>query len=99
VLAITARTPNWLAPILTWLGLISYPLYALHMPMIHIFSGALLPDVVPHQIKALGWSGVMVLTMLLSWPVAALYEPKARGWLEGVWRRKPRAPWVGAAKA
>lgn len=96
VLAINARTPARLAPFMSWLGLISYPLYALHMPILDAFAGALAPETVPKHVKALGWALVMGLCVFLAWVVAAFYEQRARRWLERVLPRPERRELAGA---
>jgi peptidoglycan/LPS O-acetylase OafA/YrhL len=86
IIAIYARVPARLAPFLTWLGLISYPLYAVHIPIMSLLSGPILPESVPHAVKALGWAGIVVLSVLAAWAAASLYEPRARVWLGRLWK-------------
>lgn len=90
ILGIYAKVPARLAPFLTWLGLISYPLYAVHVPLISLLGGPILPESVPHAIKAVGWAGVVIISVLAAWAAAAMYEPFARVWLRRLWKR-PRS--------
>ncbi len=95
-LAVNAHTPKRLAPPLTWLGLISYPLYAVHMPILDMFADTLTTDILPKWVKAAGWTSAMGLCVLVAWLVAALLEPVARRWLERMLPRRTRSGLVGA---
>lgn len=80
-LAINAHTPARSAPLLTWLGLISYPLYAVHMPILDIFADTLTAEGLPKWAKAIGWAIAMGTCVFVAWLVAVFFEPVARRWL------------------
>jgi peptidoglycan/LPS O-acetylase OafA/YrhL len=88
ILAMDARVPSRLAPAMSWLALISYPLYALHLPMVSAFADALTPESVPKVVKAAGWMAVMALCVFAAWVVAVFYEPRARRWLGRILPRR-----------
>lgn len=89
--AVNAYTPPRLVPLFTWLGLISYPLYALHMPILDMLGAPFLPETVPHAIKAAGWLSVLFACVLTSALVASYVDAPFRAWLSRHWRRSAPA--------
>lgn len=85
--AVNAYTPARLGPFFTWLGLISYPLYALHMPIVDVLGAPFLPESVPHALKAAGWLSVLFACVLSASLVATYVDAPIRAWLSRVWRR------------
>lgn len=74
-LAASAVVPGAVVPALTWLGALSYPLYAIHQPFVRVaehFSGT-------------GWSAIIAaaVTVLLALALAAVFERRRRHRLGG----------------
>ena len=79
--------PKW-QPFFEWLGMISYPLYAIHLPILDFFDVWLSPPTVPHLYKLLGWGSVVAGCILLAWAIILVDAP-FRAWLSKVTRRRP----------
>lgn len=84
--AANAEAPARLEPVLAWLGVVSYPLYALHVPLLRLFGRPLVSPDVPHIVKAAGWSFVIVACVLIAWLTAKFVDAPVRAWLSQVSR-------------
>jgi peptidoglycan/LPS O-acetylase OafA/YrhL len=81
MLAVNADVPSRWGRIFAWLGMMSYPLYALHLPIIKILGEPILTPGLPHWIKALGWTGVVGASILIATIVAYRIDAPIRAWL------------------
>lgn len=91
VFAANANAPPQWSGALQWLGFISYPLYALHVPLLRLMGGSIVEPGVPHLVKAVGWGLVTAACVAIAWAVAALIDAPLRAWLTRLARRKEGA--------
>lgn len=66
--------------IFLWLGLISYPIYALHQPFFRLASGVLFHSS-PLPTRLMGFAGATLAAVLLAWISAVAYDAPVRAWL------------------
>ena len=85
-LAVQAHVPLWLTGIAAWLGALSYPLYAIHTPLLRGFEAVL--GEVSGPAQTWGWWAALALTLVLAAGFERLYDAPIRKWLSG--RRKLR---------
>jgi peptidoglycan/LPS O-acetylase OafA/YrhL len=78
-LAIRATTPRWLFGGLTWLGGLSYPLYAIHVPLLRGFAAVL--DDAPETWRPAGWWVALAATLLGAALFERFYDLPIRRWL------------------
>jgi len=89
LLAVNADVPHRWERILAWLGIMSYPLYALHMPILKVFGEPIVTPGLPHWIKAVGWAGVVCITVMIATFVAYRIDAPIRAWLS---KRRSASP-------
>ncbi len=87
-LAVQARVPLWLAGIAAWLGALSYPLYAIHTPLLRGFEAIL--DEVSGPAQTWGWWAAVALTLALAAGFERFYDAPIRKWLAE--RRRLKTP-------
>lgn len=97
LLAVNADVPQRWARVLAWLGMMSYPLYALHMPILRVFGDQIVTPGLAHWIKAVGWAGVVCLALLIATFVAYRVDAPIRAWLSK--RRAGVPPTLGLKSA
>jgi peptidoglycan/LPS O-acetylase OafA/YrhL len=88
----------WLA---TLAGTLSYPLYALQLPLAHIFQSDVAPMIVPQIGEPLAWAAFAVAMVALSALVGRYYDRPVRDWIAAGRRRRiapapARRPDMGA---
>ena len=82
-IAAHARVPVWARPALGWLGQISYPIYALHAPVLVLAGRYIHPLPLGAQMPAR--AGALALTFALAYLLAI--SPLAKGgWPTAIWR-------------
>jgi peptidoglycan/LPS O-acetylase OafA/YrhL len=69
------------ARLATLAGTISYPLYALQLPLAHIFQSDLGPSITPRIGAPLAWAAFAVAMVALSAFVARCYDRPVRDWI------------------
>lgn len=68
-----------LRPFAAWSGAVSYPLYAIHMPLVALAAAATPRDAAA-GVRAAYWGLAVVAILLLAWAVQRFYdEPVRRG--------------------
>jgi peptidoglycan/LPS O-acetylase OafA/YrhL len=69
-----------------WIGLISFPLYSIHLPILMMARALNTRELLPSAV--IGW-GAVATCVLLAWLLARFYDPSARAWLDrGLSRRE-----------
>ncbi len=86
-LATVATVPAWAVSGALWLGAISYPLYALHYPLLRMMSVVISTPGTPALLKLAGWATIVLACVAIAWAVNRWFEPQARRLLS---RRLPR---------
>jgi peptidoglycan/LPS O-acetylase OafA/YrhL len=69
-------------------GTVSYPLYAMQLPLAHIFQSDIAPKIVPQIGEPLAWGAFAIGMVPLSAVVARYYDRPVRDWIAA--GRKPR---------
>lgn len=76
-LGATAEAPAWAARLALWSGAISYPLYAVHIPLLDL-AGRMAPVASPEGLR-LGYQAATALVIVLAaWAVERAYEQPVR---------------------
>jgi peptidoglycan/LPS O-acetylase OafA/YrhL len=87
LLALRARIPPSARRLATWLGALSYPLYAIHYPLLLIATGI----IGTRPGAAALWAGTGLAMVLFAAAIAYLYERPARAWLRCRLQHSPTA--------
>jgi peptidoglycan/LPS O-acetylase OafA/YrhL len=78
-LATRATIPDWgLGPAL-WLGALSYPLYAVHAPLLRLFEAML--ERLSDAEAAVGWAVALPIVIAVAALVQRFYDGPSRAWL------------------
>lgn len=79
VTGLEAQPGRVLRPFAAWSGAVSYPLYAIHMPLVALAAAATPRDAAA-GVRAAYWGLAVVAILLLAWAVQRFYdEPVRRG--------------------
>lgn len=78
-MAVQTKVSARFQPLALWLGALSYPLYAIHVPLLRGFA-TLLADTAGSA-KATGWCVALALTLILSALFERAYDAPIREWL------------------
>jgi peptidoglycan/LPS O-acetylase OafA/YrhL len=84
--AVATKEPRMLSGVSRWLGFISYPLYALHFPVLLLVSTLLLHQPMPFALKLSAWLGTVTVCLALSWSSARWWDAPIRRLLSNVRR-------------
>ncbi|MEH3105923.1 MAG: acyltransferase [Sphingomonas fennica] len=91
-LALHAAPGPRAAAVSGWAGALSYPVYALHQPLVQA-GGALALRLTPDRTGlALLAAAAILLVIALSWAALLLYDAPVRAWASRRWLRRPIAP-------
>jgi peptidoglycan/LPS O-acetylase OafA/YrhL len=88
-LAVSSRVPRSMDKIVTWAGAVSYPLYAIHLPLLYM-AAFLDPKGSSHLIRAAYWGLVIFAIVGMASVVEHYLDAPIRRWLQG--RGRPLAP-------
>jgi peptidoglycan/LPS O-acetylase OafA/YrhL len=80
VLALRATARSRMLGLAAWAGAISYPLYAIHVPLLQA-AVLLIPNGAAAPLRAAYWALVVVLIVAASWATEYLYDSPIRRWL------------------
>jgi peptidoglycan/LPS O-acetylase OafA/YrhL len=86
IAALSAVAPDAPRPIAVWAGAISYPLYAVHGPLLTLFV-AIIPLQHAQIARAIGWAATIPAMIAAAWLVERYFDAPIRLWLE---RATPR---------
>lgn len=75
-LAIASPVPSWALPLAGWLGALSYPLYAVHAPLLRAAEAIL--DRLPDDVEATGWLFVLPIVIAIAVLFERLYDAPIR---------------------
>lgn len=75
---------NWAARLAVESGKLSYPLYALHLPLLHT-AVLMRPTEQPGVVRGSYWAVVVVMVLAVSWAAGRFFDEPVRAWL-----RSPR---------
>ncbi len=78
-LAVRSTVPRWASGPARWLGWLSYPLYAVHVPLLRACEAIL--NSAPDTQAAMGWAATPVLVVGLAALFARYYDAPVRAWL------------------
>jgi peptidoglycan/LPS O-acetylase OafA/YrhL len=78
-LAVNAAVPAWAMGACAWLGALSYPLYAIHAPLLRI-AGAFLASLDDDQ-AVLGWALALPAVIAMAALFERFYDAPVRAWL------------------
>jgi peptidoglycan/LPS O-acetylase OafA/YrhL len=94
IAALSADAPDALRPLAVWAGAVSYPLYAIHGPLLSLFV-AFIPLQHAQSIRAIGWATSIPVTIAAAWLFERYFDAPIRLWLEPAAKRA--APGVALA--
>jgi peptidoglycan/LPS O-acetylase OafA/YrhL len=77
--AVTASVPTAALPFVTILGALSYPLYAIHAPILRGFEAIL--DTLPDGEARLGWAIALPMVVVSGFAFERFFDAPIRGWL------------------
>ncbi len=86
-LAVESPVPAGALRLAAWLGALSYPLYAIHAPILRCLESVL--DTFPDSQAAWGWAVALPAVILLAAVFERLYDAPVRRWLSGGRRPAP----------
>ncbi len=78
-IAINSPVPARLTGAAAWLGALSYPLYAIHVPILRAFEIGL--DELEGPIQTAGWWAALIATLILATLFERFYDAPIRRWL------------------
>ncbi len=79
VLAVSCEVSAWASPIAVWLGALSYPLYAIHAPILRLFEAGL--RTLSDDQALIGWLIAAPATVLLATLFERVYDAPVQTWL------------------
>jgi peptidoglycan/LPS O-acetylase OafA/YrhL len=82
IAALASNVPPWLKSKAAWAGAISYPLYALHMPLLHAAVSLVGTGRFGPQERAAFWIFVASGIVVISWVATRFWDAPARNWLQ-----------------
>lgn len=74
VAALNAKPRGWIGRVARVAGAVSYPLYAIHLPLL-LIGADLLGGIGSHAVKLAGWGVVMTVILGVAWVLARWMEP------------------------
>ncbi len=79
LLGIASPVPGWASGVARWLGALSYPLYAIHAPLLRVCEAVLNP--LPDDQAALGWAAAPFVVVGVAALFGRFYDAPVRAWL------------------